>query len=73
MFPIRAIAAAVLGAEMMKANFIFELFPLMEKKNALGKVFELNMGTAIVNSNFNLLTYSDSELRKSILEAKKII
>ncbi len=73
LFPIRAIAAAVLGAEMMKANFIFELFPLMEKKNALGKVFELNMGTAIVNSNFNLLTYSDSELRKSILEAKKII
>lgn len=65
LFPIRDVVAEVLGNEMMKANFIFELLPMMEKANALGKVFELNMGNAIVNGRFELLTYTNEQMKEA--------
>ena len=61
LFPIRDIVANILGEEVKKANFIFELLPLMEKENAIGRVFEMNMGNAIVNGEFELLTYTASQ------------
>ncbi len=73
LFPIRDIVARNLGDEMNKADFIFDLLPLMERKNALGNVFEMNMGNEIVNGEFELLRYTEEELRKSISDAKKII
>lgn len=70
LFPIRDVVAEVLGDEMKQADFIFELLPLMEKENALGKVFEMNMGNAIVNGEFELLVYTEGELREAIAKVK---
>ena len=64
LFPIRDTVAAVYGKEMLQANFIFELLPMMEKKNAIGKVFSLNM--EIVNGEFELKTYSEEQMREAL-------
>ena len=66
LFPIRDVVATILGEEMKQANFIFELLPMMEKENALGEIFELNMGNTITNGNFELLTYTKEQLRESL-------
>jgi hypothetical protein len=66
LFPIRDVAANILGEEMMQANFIFELLPLMEKTNALGEISELNMGNAIVKGSFELLTYTTEQLKEAL-------
>ncbi|CAN5119251.1 hypothetical protein BH09BAC5_BH09BAC5_02110 [soil metagenome] len=62
LFPIRDVVAAVLGDEMKKADFIFELLPLMEKVNTLGQSYSINMTKYIVAGNFELPTYSNKEL-----------
>ena len=66
LFPIRDVAAKILGDEMNAANFIFELLPMMENKNALEKSYSLNMSAEISNGNFELLTYSEGDLRKNL-------
>ncbi|MDQ3108394.1 MAG: hypothetical protein M3R17_00740 [Bacteroidota bacterium] len=71
LFPIRDTVADVLGDEMKKADFIFELLPLMEKVNALGKVFALNMEKLIVNERFELLTYTNHHLKEAIQSSLK--
>lgn len=68
LFPIRDLVAEVLGDEMRKADFIFELLPLMEKENAIGKIFEMNMGNAVVDGEFELLTYTDADLKVALRE-----
>jgi hypothetical protein len=70
LFPIRDVVAAVLGDELKKAGFIFELLPAMQKANALGESFELNMGSAIVDSSFELLTYTNEQLKQALQPAK---
>jgi hypothetical protein len=70
LFPIRDVVAEILGNDFQKANFIFELLPLMENKNSLGKIYGMNMGTAIVNGEFQLLTYSDEDLKQSLQSAQ---
>lgn len=70
LFPIRDIIAEVLGSELKKANFIFELLPMMEKENAIGKVFAINMGSTAVNGEFELLTYTNEEMRVVLRESK---
>ncbi len=69
LFPIRDVVAIILKEEMKQANFIFELLPMMEKENALGEVFELNMGSAITNGNFELLTYTNEQLSTALQSA----
>lgn len=69
LFPVRDVVAGVLGEEMKQANFIFELLPMMEKANALGEVTELNMGTAIVNGSFELLTYTNEQMKEALQSA----
>lgn len=69
LFPIRDVAADVLGEEMKQANFIFELLPMMEKANAIGEISELNMGNAIVNGNFELLTYTTDQMKTALQSA----
>lgn len=70
LFPIRDVVTEVLGNEFRKADFIFELLPMMEKENALGEISEMNMGNRIVNGQFQLLTYSQDELKQSLRSAK---
>ncbi|MEO5643207.1 MAG: hypothetical protein ABIQ40_15135 [Bacteroidia bacterium] len=69
LFPIRDVVAAVLGNEMRQANFIFELLPLMEKVNATGDIFELNMADTITKGNFKLLTYTKEQLSTALQSA----
>jgi hypothetical protein len=69
LFPVRDIIAAVFGNEMLNANFIFELLPLMEKINALGQTFALNMESIIVNGNFELLTYTNEQIKEALQSA----
>jgi hypothetical protein len=70
LFPIRDIVADVLGDEMKKADFIFELLPAMQQANALGESFELNMESAIVNGSFELLTYTNEQMKQALQPAK---
>ncbi len=71
LFPIRDVAAAVLGNEMNEAGFIFELLPLMDKANAIGKTFALNLpNEMIVNGDFELPTYDNDQLRRSLQSAQ---
>ena len=69
LFPIREVVSKVLGNEMNSANFIFELLPMMEKANALGKVYQLNMEELITNGEFELLTYTNINLREGLQPA----
>jgi hypothetical protein len=69
LFPVRDVAANILGEEMKQANFIFELLPLMKKANALGEIFELNMRNAIVNGSFVLLTYTNEQMKEALQSA----
>ena len=64
LFPIRDVVAAVLGDEMNAANFIFELLPMMENKNAIGKSYSFNL--EIENGKFELLTYDNSQLQTAL-------
>lgn len=66
LFPIRDAVSAILGEEMETANFVFELLPLMEKQKALGKVFEMNMRNEIENGEFELLRYTEEELKEAL-------
>jgi hypothetical protein len=72
LFPIRDVVVEIHGDEFQKANFIFELLPMMENKNALGKISEMNMGNAIVNGEFELLTYSSGDLKQSLQSAQTL-
>ncbi len=69
LFPIRDVVATILGEEMKQANFIFELLPLMEKVNALGEIFELNMANTLTNGNFELLTYTQAQMSTALQPA----
>lgn len=72
LFPIRDTVVAVLGEEFRKAEFIFELFPMMQKINALGKTFAYNMETEIKkDQSFELMTYNETQLSQAILAAKR--
>jgi hypothetical protein len=42
---------------------------MMEKANALGKVFQLNMEELITNGEFELLTYTNINLREGLQPA----
>jgi hypothetical protein len=64
LFPIRDVMAEIFGDEMQKAEFIFELLPLLEKENALGKIYSLNM--EIADGEFELLTYTRDQLAASL-------
>jgi hypothetical protein len=64
LFPIRDVMAEIFGDEMLQAEFIFELLPLLEKENALGKVYSLNM--EIADGEFELLTYTRDQLAASL-------
>jgi hypothetical protein len=66
LFPIRDIVADVLDDEMCKAGFIFELLPLMEKRNTLGEIFHLNMENDIADGSFELLTYTNEQLKEAL-------
>lgn len=71
LYPIRDSAAEVYGNEMNAAGFIFELLPLLEKQNALGKTYAFNMAEYPDNGNtFKLLTYNSGQLKKAILAAQ---
>jgi hypothetical protein len=69
LFPIRDVVAEVAGEEIKSANFIFELLPMMQKANGLGEIFELNMGSAIVNGSFELLTYTNQQMQEALQSA----
>lgn len=69
LFPIRDTVAEVFGDEMNKAEFIFELLPLMKNINALGESFELNMQNVIVNNSFELLTYTNEQMKEALQSA----
>jgi hypothetical protein len=69
LFPIRDVIAAMFGNEMLNANFIFELLPLMKKINTLDQTFALNMESIIVNGNFELLTYTNEQIQKALQSA----
>ncbi len=71
LIPIRDVAAKVLGDEIKKAQFIFELLPMMEKRNVIGNTYSLNMEQAIFDGQFELLTYTEKQLKQSVLETKK--
>ena len=63
--PIRETVAFVYGDEMLKANFIFELLPMMEKEDAIGKTFSMNM--EITNGEFELLRYNSDDLKNAMV------
>ena len=66
LFPLRDFAAELFGNEMRKADFIFELLPLLGKQNATGNVYELNMQHLIANGKFELLTYTQDQLKEAL-------
>jgi hypothetical protein len=67
LFPIRDTAVSVLGDEMKNAEFIFELLPLIQKRNEIGKTFALNMENTIdSDGSFELMTYDDRQLNEAI-------
>ena len=70
LFPIRDLAADVYGNKMQAANFIFELFPLLKKENAIGKTIALNMENETANGSFELMTYDDDQLQESLQASK---
>lgn len=66
LFPIRNCMADLFGDEMKKAGFIFELLPMMEKINGLRQNFELNMENKLDNGSFELLTYTNEQLKEAL-------
>jgi hypothetical protein len=64
LFPVRDLAAKVHGEQMSQARFIFELLPLLQQKNSLGK--SLAIGMEISDTRFELLSYSEEELARAI-------
>ena len=72
LFPIRDTAANFFGDEMKKASFIFELLPLLQKKNSLGKSYSYFLEQQISQGGkFELQTYSAKQLYDSIAEKQK--
>lgn len=72
LFPIRDCMAAIFGDEIKKAGFIFELLPMMEKVNGLGQSFELNLENTLVNGSFELLTYTNKQLKEALQSTGKV-
>lgn len=71
LFPVRDVMAELFGDEMQKANFIFELLPLLKKQNATGNVYELNMPHLVINGRFELLTYTQDQLKEALQAANE--
>lgn len=64
--PLLDLAADVNGAEMKKARFFFELFPLLQSRNQIGRIMQLNMDGALNGMTFQLPVYTQLEIDTAI-------
>ena len=64
--PIRDFCGAVYGQESVKANFIFELLPKLEHKEALGECYYMNMEKFMKQNSFALRIYSMNDIYEGI-------
>ena len=67
LFPIREFLSAIyFNPVFEKANFIFELLPLLEQSNLIKSIVQLNLDKRLKNNYLELLKYSKKDIENCI-------
>jgi hypothetical protein len=68
--PIRDFCGKVYDADAGKVNFIFELLPKLEARQAVGECFYMNMENYLSRDSFMLRTYTMNDIFEGIRGAQ---
>ena len=64
--PIKDFIQAIYQIDVNKADFIFELLPILYDKKLVKNTFQVNLTDQMVNNNFLLKKYTKQEINQSI-------
>lgn len=64
--PIKDFIQETYQTDVSKANFIFELLPLLFEKKLVKDTFQINLTDKLINNNFSLKKYTKKEIEYTI-------